>query len=83
MPTKVHVNVMRPAYAPELLDRVRANGFDAELSAAEEGATVEVEASGSGRELWLTVESWLAEKHVPLIPVSIGEQRYVLRPPLG
>ena len=83
MPGKMRVSVMRPTYAPELLDRVRAQGFTAELSAEEEGATVEVEANGSARELWLAVESWLAEKSVPLIPLSVGEQRYVLRPPLG
>lgn len=79
----VHVRVMRPTYAPELLDAVRAQGFVAALSAADEGATVAVETPGDGRDVWLAVETWLADESVPLVPVSVGEQRYVLRPPLG
>jgi hypothetical protein len=83
MTARVHVNVMRPTYAPDLLDRVRAQGFTAELSAEEDGATVEVEANGSARQLWLAVESWLDEKSIPLVPVNVDAQHYVLRPPVG
>ncbi len=79
----VHYSVMPPTYAPELLDMVRAQGFEAALSAGDEGATVEVETLGDGREVWLAVEDWLATGSVPLVPVSLGRQRYVLRPPLG
>lgn len=79
----VHYSVMQPTYASELLDMVRAQGFEAALSAADDGATVEVEAPGDGRDVWLAVEDWLAAASVPLVPVSLGQQRYVLRPPLG
>jgi hypothetical protein len=81
-PRTVHVSVMRPTYAPELLDMVRARGYEAALSAAD-GATVAVETPGDGRDVWLAVEAWLAAESVPLVPVSLGDQRYVLRPPLG
>ncbi len=79
----VHYSVMQPTYAPDLLDMVRAQGFEAALSAADDGATVAVETPGDGRDVWLAVEGWLAAESVPLVPVSVGEQHYVLRPPLG
>jgi hypothetical protein len=82
---KVQVNVTRPTYAVDLLDEVRAHGFSAELRAEDAGATVEVEANGrsgeSVRDLWLTVETWIADKSLPLVPVHMGEERLVLRPP--
>ncbi|MCC6223486.1 MAG: hypothetical protein IT201_08355 [Thermoleophilia bacterium] len=71
----------RSAYAADLLDRVRAHGFAAELVGTEGGATVEVEANGSARDLWLTVEDWIAERSLPLVPVSDGARGVVLRPP--
>ena len=85
MAGKVEVSVTRPTYAVDLLDEVRAHGFTAELRAEDSGATVEVEANGKAgeslRDLWLTVESWIAERSLPLVPVSMGEERLVLRPP--
>ncbi len=83
MPGKMQLNVMRPAYAVDLLDEVRAHGFAAELIGTDGGATVEVEANGSARDLWLTVEGWIAERGLPLVPVSDGAQGVLLRPPLG
>lgn len=83
MPGKMHVNVMRPTYAADLLDEVRAHGFAAELVGTDGGATVEVEAEGGARDLWLTVEGWIADRGLPLVPVSDGAQGVLLRPPLG
>ncbi len=83
MPGKMQLNVMRPAYAVDLLDEVRAHGFAAELIGTDGGATVEVEANGGARDLWLTVEGWIAERGLPLVPVSDGARGVLLRPPLG
>lgn len=81
MPGKMQVSVMRPAYAADLLDEVRARGFAAELIGTDDGATVEVEANGDAHDLWLTVEGWIAERGLPLVPVGDGDRGVLLRPP--
>jgi hypothetical protein len=88
MSSKLRVEVMRESDAIGLFEEVRSRGFDAALVVDDASVAVEVDtrqddATSVGRRLWLTVESWIDDAHMPLVPMSTGERTFLLRPPLG
>ena len=88
MAGKMRVEVMRESDAIGLFEEVRARGFDASLIADDSAVAVEVDPHQDdpvsvGRSLWLALESWIDSARVPVVPVSVGEGTFVLRPPLG
>jgi len=73
----VEVEVTRTTDATDLADALKAHGFSAD--ADEEGCVV-VEADDLGS-VEHAVEAWVAERGLPFVAHTLGDDRLVLCPP--
>lgn len=82
----VEVDCARTVDGEELLAAFEANGLQGEL--VDRGPRLVFRLADAGRDATQfagavahSLESWLGERRLPLVPVQLGDDAYALRPP--
>jgi hypothetical protein len=84
MPASIEVELARVVDRDELLERLRAHGFDAREPGDDDALSLEVPCGASADracdEIVSALETWVAETRIPLVPERLAD-RVLLRPP--
>ena len=85
MTQTVRVTLARTADAAGILDDMTARGFEGELEPTDSGVSVLLAGHGESddqlrRDIWLALEDTIAERHLPLVPLTDNGSGFVLRP---